>query len=126
MNLPGIFLGPRILEYLMNVWDLEQRMLGIPNSQVNLYFRFLGSLTSHYRRFKPDVDPMLNHASNEGGSWCKYKAYSEMFFRTRGVKLLLTFLSSPFWHITCPLLLINNVLIVSLPQNEVFDAQTDN
>ena len=88
MNLPGIFLGPRILEYLMNVWDLEQRMLGIPNSQVNLYFRFLDSLTSHYRRFKPDVDPMLNHASNESGSLCEYKAYTELFSEHIRVKLL--------------------------------------
>ena len=102
-------------------------MLGIPNSQVKFIFLldFIGSLTSHYRRFKPDVDPMLNHASNESGSWCEYKGYSEIFSEHVGSNSF-NFLTSPFWHITCPLLLINNVLMVSLPQNEVFDAQTDN
>ena len=64
----------------MNVWDLEQKMFGIPNSQVKFIFLlgFIGSLTSHYRRFRPDVDPMLNHASNKSGR-CEYKAYSEIF-----------------------------------------------
>src|SRR5262245_1701304 len=38
MNLPEIFLGPRIWKYLTNVWDLEQKMLGIPNSQVKFIF----------------------------------------------------------------------------------------
>ena len=74
----------------MNVWNLKQKMLGIPNSQVKFIFilDFIDSLTSHYRHFKPDVDPMLNRASNESGSWCEYKAYSEIFFRTDKAKLL--------------------------------------
>ena len=57
MNLPGIFASG--LEYLC-VWDLEQKMFEIPNSQNQIIFLlgFIGSLTSHYRRFKPDVDPM--------------------------------------------------------------------
>jgi len=52
-----------------NVGNTQQpSQIYISTSQIYISIRFLGSLTSHYRRFKPDVDPILKHASSESGS----------------------------------------------------------